>query len=93
MIVRKHEKVMIQGITGKQGTFWTERMQEYGTNIVGGIVPKKGGQNHLGVPVFNNAFDAMKDVPFDVAGLFVPPLYANPAPLMPSKPESRNWLF
>ena len=76
MIVRKHEKVMIQGITGKQGTFWTERMQEYGTNIVGGIVPKKGGQDHLGVPVFNNAFDAMKDVPFDVAGLFVPPLYA-----------------
>lgn len=76
MIVRKHEKVMIQGITGKQGTFWTERMQEYGTTIVGGIVPKKGGQEHLGVPVFDNAFDAMKDVPFDVAGLFVPPFYA-----------------
>jgi succinyl-CoA synthetase alpha subunit len=76
MIVRKQDKVMIQGITGKQGTFWTERMQEYGTTIVGGIVPKKGGQEHLGVPVFNNAYDAMKDVPFDVAGLFVPPLYA-----------------
>ncbi|MEX2450698.1 MAG: CoA-binding protein [Rhodospirillales bacterium] len=76
MIVRKHERVMIQGITGKQGTFWTERMQEYGTNIVGGIVPKKGGQTHLGVPVFNTAQDAMKGVEFDVAGLFVPPLYA-----------------
>jgi len=76
MIVRKHERVMIQGITGKQGTFWTERMQEYGTNIVGGIVPKKGGQTHLGVPVFNTAQDAMKDVEFDVAGLFVPPLFA-----------------
>jgi succinyl-CoA synthetase alpha subunit len=76
MIVRGHEKVMIQGITGKQGTFWTERMQEYGTTIVGGIVPKKGGQEHLGVPVFDNAFDAMKGVPFDVAGLFVPPMYA-----------------
>ncbi len=76
MIVRKHERVMIQGITGKQGTFWTERMQHYGTNIVGGIVPKKGGHNHLGVPVFDNAYDAMKEVPFDVAGLFVPPYFA-----------------
>lgn len=76
MIIRQHEKVIIQGITGKQGTFWTERMQEYGTNIVGGIVPKKGGQDHLGVPVFDNASDAMKDMAFDVAGLFVPPLYA-----------------
>ena len=47
MIIRKNERVMIQGITGKQGTFWTERMQQYGTNIVGGIVPKRGGQNHL----------------------------------------------
>jgi len=76
LIVRKHERVMIQGITGKQGTFWTERMQHYGTNIVGGIVPKKGGHNHLGVPVFDNAYDAMKEVPFDVAGLFVPPYFA-----------------
>ena len=67
---------MIQGITGKQGTFWTERMQHYGTNVVGGIVPKKGGYNHLGVPVFDNAYDAMKEVPFDVAGLFVPPYFA-----------------
>ena len=76
MIVRKHERVMIQGITGKQGTFWTERMQHYGTNVVGGIVPKKGGHNHLGVPVFDNAYDAMREVPFDVAGLFVPPFFA-----------------
>ena len=76
MIVREHERVMIQGITGKQGTFWTEHMQRYGTNIVGGIVPKKGGHNHLGVPVFDTAFDAMKEVPFDVAGLFVPPYFA-----------------
>jgi succinyl-CoA synthetase alpha subunit len=81
MIVRKHERVMIQGITGKQGTFWTERMQEYGTNIVGGIVPKKGGQTHLGVPVFDTAQDAMKGVEFDVAGLFVPPLYAKSSAL------------
>ena len=76
MIVRQNERVMIQGITGKQGTFWTERMQEYGTNIVGGIVPKKGGQTHLGVPVFNTAQEAMAEVPFDVTSLFVPPLFA-----------------
>lgn len=76
MIIRKNERVMIQGITGKQGTFWTERMQQYGTNIVGGIVPKRGGQKHLGVPVFDNAFDAMNEVSFDVAGLFVPPFFA-----------------
>lgn len=75
MIVRKHHKVIVQGITGKQGTFWTERMQEYGTQIVGGVNPKKAGTEHCGVPVYASAKDAMKgDGGFDVSVLFIPPL-------------------
>jgi succinyl-CoA synthetase alpha subunit len=81
MIVRKHEKVVIQGITGKQGTFWTERMQEYGTTVTGGIHPKKAGAVHLGVPVHASATDAMLADPFDVAALFVPPMGAKLAAL------------
>lgn len=81
MIVRKHEKVVIQGITGKQGTFWTERMQEYGTTVTGGIHPKKAGTTHLGVPVHASATDAMAADPFDVAALFVPPMGAKAAAL------------
>jgi len=81
MIVRANEKVVIQGITGKQGTFWTERMQEYGTRITGGISPKKAGAEHLGVPVYGDAASAMAAEPFDVAGLFVPPMAARGAAL------------
>ena len=53
MIVRGHETVLVQGITGRQGTFWTERMQAYGTKVVGGVNPKKAGIEHCGVPAFN----------------------------------------
>ena len=75
MIVRKHHKVIVQGITGKQGTFWTERMQEYGTQVVGGVNPKKAGTEHCGVPVYGTAKDAMADGSgFDVSVLFIPPL-------------------
>ena len=74
MIVRNTDRVIIQGITGKQGTFWTERMQAYGTQIVAGVNPKKPGITHCDVPVFASAKDTMKDVPFDVSVLFIPPL-------------------
>ena len=74
MIVRKHERVLVQGITGKQGTFWTERMQEYGTNIVAGVNPKKAGTEHCGVPVFADAGEAMRGVGCDASVLFIPPL-------------------
>lgn len=74
MIVRKEEKVLVQGITGKQGTFWTERMQEYGTRIVGGVNPKKAGTQHCGVPVFASAKDAAAEAGCDATVLFIPPL-------------------
>ncbi len=73
MILRKHHRVLVTGITGKQGTFWTERMQECGTGVVAGVSPAKGGTRHCGVPVFATPREAMAEVGFDVAVLFVPP--------------------
>ena len=81
MIVRNTDKVIIQGITGKQGTFWTQRMQEYGTQIVAGVNPKKPGITHCSVPVFASAKDTMGEVPFDVSVLFIPPLGCKAAAL------------
>ncbi|MDH5748168.1 MAG: succinyl-CoA synthetase subunit alpha [Rhodospirillales bacterium] len=81
MIVRGTDKVLIQGITGKQGTFWTERMMEYGTNIVGGVNPKKAGITHCGVPVYASAVEAMNDGGFDYSVLFIPPLGVKAAAL------------
>jgi len=81
MIVRRRDRVLIQGITGKQGTFWTERMQEYGTRVVGGVNPNKAGTVHCGVPVHASARDAMKDGGFDVSVLFIPPLGVKDAAL------------
>ena len=74
MIVRGGERVLVQGITGKQGTFWTERMQAYGTRVVGGVNPRRAGAEHCGVPVFASADDAMRVAGFDVSVLFIPPL-------------------
>jgi succinyl-CoA synthetase alpha subunit len=69
------------GITGKQGAFWTERMQAYGTKVVGGTNPKKAGATHCGVPVFASARDAMKGMGFDIAILFIPPMMVKEAAL------------
>ena len=79
MIVRGTDRVLVMGITGKQGGFWTERMQAYGTAIVGGTNPKKAGAMHCGVPVFATAKDAMQGSGFDVAVLFIPPLMVKEA--------------
>jgi succinyl-CoA synthetase alpha subunit len=73
MIVRRKDRVLVQGITGKQGTFWTEKMQACGTTIVGGVNPKKAGETHCGVPIFSTAVEAMKTAPFDVSVMFIPP--------------------
>jgi succinyl-CoA synthetase alpha subunit len=78
MIVRGSHRVLVQGITGKQGTFWTEAMQAYGTNVVGGVNPNKAGTSHLGVPVFATARDA-SDTGFDIAVMFIPPAAAKSA--------------
>jgi len=79
MIVRRGHRVLVQGITGKQGTFWTAAMQSYGTTIVGGVNPTKAGTDHLGVPVFASARAAAEAAPFDVTVMFIPPLAAKAA--------------
>ncbi|MGQ0524887.1 MAG: succinate--CoA ligase subunit alpha [Betaproteobacteria bacterium] len=79
MILRGTDRMLVMGITGKQGTFWTERMQAYGTRIVAGTNPSKAGTTHCGVPVFATAKDAMKGAGYDVAILFTPPLMVKEA--------------
>jgi succinyl-CoA synthetase alpha subunit len=81
MIYRKGQRVLVQGITGKQGSFWTEKMAAMGTVIAGGVNPKRAGETFLGVPVFASAVDAMKAAPFDLAVMFIPPLAAKAAAL------------
>lgn len=79
MIVQKNDRVLVQGLTGKQGTFWAERMMEYGTKIMGGVNPRKAGTEHIGLPVYGTAQDAMADKGFEVAVMFIPPLGAKAA--------------
>ena len=81
MIVRGSETVLVQGITGTQATFWSERMREYGTKLVGGVNPKKAGTEHLGLPVWGSAADAAKEADIDVSCLIVPPLGVKSAAL------------
>lgn len=81
MIVRQSDRVLVQGITGKQGSFWSEKMMAYGTRIVAGVNPKKAGTLHLGVPVYASAVEAMATTPFDVSVLFIPPLACRAAAL------------
>ena len=76
IFVNKDTRVLVQGITGKQGAFHTEKMIEYGTAIVGGVTPGKGGQNLLGVPVFNTVYDAVKNTGANASVIYVPPKFA-----------------
>ncbi len=79
MIVRKKDRVVVLGITGKQGTFWTEKMIAYGTNVVGGVNPKRAGETHVGVPIFATTGEAAQKVGADVAVMFIPPPMAKDA--------------
>jgi succinyl-CoA synthetase alpha subunit len=81
MIVRGDERVLVQGITGRQGSFWTERMIAYGTRVVGGVNPKRAGESCCGVPVHASAKAAMAATPFEVSVLFIPPLGVKAAAL------------
>ena len=76
ILVNKDSKILCQGITGNQGSFHTEQCIEYGTNVVAGVTPGRGGQEHLGVPVYNTVRDAVDDTGADVSMIYVPPPFA-----------------
>ncbi|HOP03730.1 MAG TPA: succinate--CoA ligase subunit alpha [Tenuifilaceae bacterium] len=76
VLVNKNSRIIVQGFTGSEGTFHATQMLEYGTNVVGGVTPGKGGQTHLNLPVFNTVSDAVKSTNADVSVIFVPPAFA-----------------
>ncbi len=76
VLIDKNSKIIVQGFTGSEGTFHAGQMIEYGTTVVGGVTPGKGGTQHLGLPVFNSVLDARKTTSANVSVIFVPPAWA-----------------
>ena len=76
VLVDKNTRLVVQGITGKEGTFHTKQMVEYGTQVVGGVTPGKGGTSHEGIPVFNTVADSVKEAGANASVIYVPPAFA-----------------
>ncbi|MBT8091432.1 MAG: succinate--CoA ligase subunit alpha, partial [Gammaproteobacteria bacterium] len=76
ILVNKDSKIVCQGITGNQGSFHTEQCIEYGTPVVAGVTPGRGGEQHLGVPVYNTMREAVRETGADVSMIYVPPPFA-----------------
>ena len=76
VLVNKNTKLICQGFTGAHGTFHSEQALKYGTNLVGGVTPKKGGQKHLNLPVFNTVQEAKDKTQADATMIYVPPKFA-----------------
>ena len=76
VLVNKNSKVIVQGFTGSEGSFHAQQMMDYGTNVVGGVTPGKGGTEHLGQPVFNTVAEAVEKAGADTSIIFVPPAFA-----------------
>ncbi len=76
ILIDENTRVVVQGITGSEGTFHTQKMQEYKTNVVAGVTPGKGGSTHLGVPVYNTVEEAVEEQEANASAIFVPPFFA-----------------
>ena len=79
ILINEETRLLVQGLTGKEGSFHTDQMIEYGTTVVGGVTPGKGGQEHLGVPVFNTVATAVAETGANTSVIFVPPRFASDA--------------